>query len=281
MAFIVSVSTFPPTAGWYSQPVPRPLFLRALGLGQYAFGFLLPSEYFFHIHAGFLHHLGIEVRVDIGRSLIVRMAQYLHGNQRFHTRLEQQRSEIVPEVMRRQGRLQALYDVVLPLGACLDLPLFHTMSIFHQAEPDALEAALRPRLAGFRMEYILLRETAHLRQHGAKLSGNRYIAVGSIGFQIAVTGRGAAEIDVALDVYQILVEIKVAPLQAQRLAATKAEVVQYCQIQAMLVVFHRFQYILGFLIGQSATFGLFLRLRADQRNARIALNDALGVCVCE
>ena len=204
-------SSSPRQAGIHSR-FPRSLFLRALGLGQYAFGFLLTAEYFFYIHAGFLHHLGIEVRVDIGRCLVVRVAQYLHGNQRFHACLEQQRSEIMPEVMRRQGRLQALYDVVLPLGSCLDLPLLHAMGIFHQTEPDALETALRPRLAGFRMEYILLREAAHLRQHGSKFSGDRYIAVSGIGFQIAVTGRRTAEIDVALDVYQILVKIEVAPL---------------------------------------------------------------------
>lgn len=181
-------SSCPRQAGIHSR-FSRSLFLSALGLGEYTFGFLLPAEYFFHIHAGFLHHLGIEVRVDIGRCLVVRVAQYLHGNQRFHACLEQQRSEIMPEVMRRQGRLQALHNVVLPLGACLDFPLLHAMSIFHQTEPDALEATLRPRLACFRMEYILLREAAHLRQHGAKLSGDRYIAVGGVGFQIAVTGR--------------------------------------------------------------------------------------------
>ena len=162
------------------------------------------------------------------------------------------------------GISKEVSDIVLPLGACLDLPLFHTMSIFHQTEPDAFEAALRPRLAFLRMEYILLREAAHLRQHGAKFSGDRYIAVGGIGFQIAVTGRRTTEIDVTLDMHQILVEIEVAPLQAQRLAAPQAEIVKHCQKQAMLVVLDGMQYVLGFLIGQSATFGLFLRLRADQ-----------------
>ena len=93
-------SSSPRQAGIHSW-FPRSLFLRALGLGQYAFGFLLPVEYFFHIHAGFLHHLGIEVRVDVGRSLVVRVAQYFHGNQRFRACLKQQRRAIVPRIMRR------------------------------------------------------------------------------------------------------------------------------------------------------------------------------------
>ena len=47
----------------------------------------------------------------------------------------------MPEVVRRQGRLQTLYDVILPLGAFFDFPLLHAMGVLHQAEPDALEAS--------------------------------------------------------------------------------------------------------------------------------------------
>ena len=37
-------------------------------LRQRAFRFLLPAEYVLHIHTGFLHHFGLEVRVDIRRT---------------------------------------------------------------------------------------------------------------------------------------------------------------------------------------------------------------------
>ena len=41
-------------------------------------------------------------------------------------------------------------------------------------------------------------------------------------------GRGANIVDVALDMHQILVEIEITPLQAQRLAAPQAEIVKHC-----------------------------------------------------
>ena len=41
-------SSSPRQAGIHSR-FPRSLFLCALGLGQYAIGFLLPAEYFFHM----------------------------------------------------------------------------------------------------------------------------------------------------------------------------------------------------------------------------------------
>ena len=68
-------SSRPRQAGIHSW-FPRSLFLRALSLGQYALCFLLAAEYFLHIRAGFLHHFGFEVRVDVGRSLVIRVAQY-------------------------------------------------------------------------------------------------------------------------------------------------------------------------------------------------------------
>ena len=51
-----------------------------LRLGQCAFRFLFPAEYILHIHARLLHHFGFEVRVDVGRGLVIRVAQYLHGD---------------------------------------------------------------------------------------------------------------------------------------------------------------------------------------------------------
>jgi len=54
-----SESSRPQQAGVHGR-FPQSLFLRALGLGQYAFGFLLPAEYFFYIHSRFFHHLRIK-----------------------------------------------------------------------------------------------------------------------------------------------------------------------------------------------------------------------------
>lgn len=68
--------------------LPRSLIPWGLRLGQYAFGFLLAAEYIFHIHTGFFHHVGFEVRIDIGRDLVVRVAQYFQGDQRLNTYFE-------------------------------------------------------------------------------------------------------------------------------------------------------------------------------------------------
>lgn len=94
-------------------------------------------------------------------------------------------------------------------------------------------------------------------------------------------GRGANIVDVALDMHQILVEIEIPPLQAQRLAAPQAEIVKHCQKQAMLMVLDGVQHVLGFLIGQRPTLGFFLCLGEDDGYAWVALNDALGVCAGE
>ena len=116
---------------------------------------------------------GLEMRVDIRRSLVIRVAKYFHGDQRFHACLEKQRRVIVPEIVRRERRFQLLDDVVLTLGCLGHFALFYAIGSLHQAEPDTLEAALRPRLAFLRMEYILLREAAHLRQHSTQLLRGR------------------------------------------------------------------------------------------------------------
>ena len=73
-------------------------------------------------------------------------------------------------------------------------------------------------------------------------------------------GREANIVDVALDMHQILVEIEITPLQAQRLAAPQAEIVKHCQKQAMLMVLDGMQHVLGFLIGQRPTLGFFFAL---------------------
>lgn len=261
--------------------LPGSLVSCSLRLGQRAFRFLLPAEYVLHIHDGFLHHFGFEVRVDVGRGLVIRVSQYLHGNQRLYSRFKQQRRIIVPEIMRRERWFQLLDNVVLALGCFGHLALLYAIGSFYQTEPDTFEAALRPRLAFLGMEYILLRESANLGQHSAQLLRNRNVSVSSSGFQCAVMCRGANVINVALDMYQIFIKIEVTPLQAQRLAAPQAEIVKHCQKQAMLMVLDGMQHVLGFLIGQRPTLGFFLCLGADDGYAWVALNDALGVCAGE
>lgn len=127
--------------------LPGSLVSCSLRLRQRTFRFLLPAEYVLHIHAGFLHHFGFEVRVDVGRGLVIRVAQYFHGDQRFHACLEKQRRVIMPEIMRRQRRFQLLDDIVLTLGCFGHLAFLYAVGSLHQAQPDAFEATLRPRLA--------------------------------------------------------------------------------------------------------------------------------------
>lgn len=126
---------------------PGSLIPRSLCLRQRAFRFLLAAEYILHIHTGFLHHFGFEVRVDVGRGLVIRVAQYFHGDQRFHACLEKQRRVIMPEIMRRQRRFQLLDDIVLTLGCFGHLAFLYAVGSLHQAQPDAFEATLWPRLA--------------------------------------------------------------------------------------------------------------------------------------
>ena len=183
-----------------------------LRLRQCTFRFLLPAEYILHIHAGFLHHFGFEMGVDVGRGLVICVAQYLHGDQRFNARFKQQRRIIVPEIMRCERRFQLLDDVVLAFGRLGHLALLYAIGSLHQTQPDALEAALRPRLAFFRMKYILLREAAHLGQHSAQLLRNRNVAVGGGSFQCTIMCRGANVINVALDMYQIFIKIEITPI---------------------------------------------------------------------
>lgn len=47
------------------------------------------------------------MRVDIRRGLVIRVAQYFHGDQRFHARFKKQRRVIVPEIVRRKRRALA------------------------------------------------------------------------------------------------------------------------------------------------------------------------------
>ena len=107
--------------------LPGSLIPCGLRLGQRAFRFLLPAEYVLHIHAGFLHHFGFEMGVDFGRGLLIRVAQYFHGDQRFHACLKQQRRVIVPEIVRRKRRFQLLDDVVLALGFLGHLTLLNAI----------------------------------------------------------------------------------------------------------------------------------------------------------
>ena len=87
------------------------------------------------------------MRVDVGRGLVIRVAQYFHGDQRFHACLEKQRRVIMPEIVRRKRRFQLLDDVVLALGRIGHFALLYAIGSLHQAQPDAFEATLRPRLA--------------------------------------------------------------------------------------------------------------------------------------
>lgn len=64
--------------------------------------------------------------------------------------------------MRRQRRFQLLDDIVLALGRIGHFALLYAIGSLHQAQPDAFEATLRPRLAFLGMKYILLRESANL-----------------------------------------------------------------------------------------------------------------------
>ena len=85
----IQYSKFPrPRQAHIQYRFPGSFVPCGLRLGQYAFSFLLSPEYVLHIHAGFLHHFGFEVRVDVRRGLIIRVAQYLHGDQRLHTGLK-------------------------------------------------------------------------------------------------------------------------------------------------------------------------------------------------
>ena len=101
------------------------------------------------------------MRVDVRRGLVVGVAENLHGDQRIDASLEKQRREIVPKVMRRERGLVMLENIVFPLCLLQRRAPFHAMRVEHQAEPDAFEAGLRPRLAVLREEYILARKTAH------------------------------------------------------------------------------------------------------------------------
>ena len=68
--------------------LPGSFIPYTLRLCQHALRFLLFPKYLLHIHAGFLQHFGFEVRIDVGRRLIIRVAQHFHGDQRFHACLE-------------------------------------------------------------------------------------------------------------------------------------------------------------------------------------------------
>ena len=78
---LACLSKFPrPRQAHIQYRFPGTLIPSGLRFRQCAFRFLLPAEYILHIHAGFLHHFGFEMGVDVCRGLVIRVAQYLHGD---------------------------------------------------------------------------------------------------------------------------------------------------------------------------------------------------------
>ena len=99
--------------------------------------------------------------------------------------------------------------------------------------------------------------------------------------QLALLGLCGHVVDVALHVYQIVVPVEVAPLQAQRFPAPQTRIVKHSQQQAVLVGFYGLEDALGFKRRQRPALLLFVGLGANQPDCRIALNDAVGKCASE